>query len=152
MSNLNIDFQLISQDFDSKLKRLTKENPGIIRAGARSVNRAVIKDVKREFASRGYLPHKAESWGDAGFQGKGNVAQDVHKDLSAKIWFSSAMYHYKFVEYGANVKWRHRRGNFTLLPKPALTPIADEYWQTDKAAKVIEAYAQKQYDKINGGK
>ena len=149
---MNFDFELVTSDFDRKLKTLAREHPNYIRNGARAVNREVVKNVKKELAQRGYLPHNPQSFGDAGYLGQGNVNQAINKDLSGKIWFSKNYYHMKFVEYGANVKWRHKRGNFTLPARPVLNPKAKEYWESDKATDIIEKYLQMQYDRLTGGK
>lgn len=152
MNNIQIDFELLPNAYNSVLQTLSREHPNYIRNGARAVNREVVRNVKKELAQRGYSPHKPESFGDAGYMGKGNVSQAMNKDLSGKIWFSKNYYHMKFIEYGADVKWRHKRGNFTLPAKPALFPKAEEYWNTGKASQIIEQYLQKQYDKLTGGK
>lgn len=152
MSNTFIDFQLLTSDFERKFRTLARDNPKYIRNGARAVNRAVVRDVKRELAQRGYSPHKPESFGDAGYNGKGNVSQAINPDLSGKIWFSKNYYHMKFTEYGANVRWRQKRGNFVLPPRPALGPKAKAYWETGKAPQIIENYLQQQYNKTFGGK
>lgn len=161
----NAIISLDTKDFDRKFRELIKEHPNYIRNAAKTVNREVIKDVKRVMQSRGYLAHKPMSWGDAGFRGKGNIYQDVNKDLSGKLWFSSRAYHLKFVEYGANVRPQHKKyltfkidgqfyksEGFTLPAQPLLQPTADSYWKTDKAKNVMEKYLQKQYDKLTGAK
>lgn len=153
----SFDFELVTKDFDRKIQKLAKEHPSYIRSGAKAVNREVVKNTKKELAQRGYSPHKPMSFGDAGYlgisdKGEKNVSQNVFKDLSGKIYYASNYYHMRFIEYGANVKWRHKRGNFVLPARPSLHPKADEYWKTDKAVRIIERYLQNRYDKLTGGK
>lgn len=150
MSESAVQIIVNTSDIDRKLKQLAKDNPKFIKGGARAVNREVIKQLKRELASRGYLPHKAESFGDAGYLGKKNIASAVNKDLSVKIWYSKNYYQMKFNEYGAHVRWRHKRGDFILPGRPSLNPKAKEYWETGKAAEIIEKYLQQQYNKLMG--
>lgn len=151
-SGISYDVTLDTSDFDKKMQEFGREHPNFIKAGMRAVNRQVVKEVKKELRERGYLAHNPQSFGDAGYLGKGNVSFAVNKDLSAKIWFSSNYYHMKFQEYGAHVTWRHKRGDFTIPARPSLNTKAKEYWETGKASQIIEAELQKKYDKTMGDK
>lgn len=151
-SGVSFDVTLDTSDFDKKMQTFGREHPNYIKAGMRAVNRQVVKDVKNELRARGYLPHNPKSFGDAGFMGKGNVTFAVNKDMSAKIWFSKNYYHMKFIEYGANVRWKNKRGSFNIMARPSLTVKAKNYWETGKASQIIEKELQKKYDKLMGDK
>lgn len=151
-SGVSYDVTLDTSDFDKKMKEFGREHPNYIKAGMRAVNRQVVKEVKNELRARGYLAHNPQSFGDAGFMAKGNVSFAVNKDMSAKIWFARNYYHMKFVEYGANVRWKNKRGSFNIMAKPSLTVRAKEYWETGKASDIIEKELQKKYDKVMGEK
>ena len=158
MQGLNITVD--SLDFDSKFDTLLAERPSVAAAGMRKVNQQIIRDVKRECAGRGYLTHKPMSFGDAGYLK--NIKQYANKDFSGKIVFKKNAYHYKFIEYGANVTPRHkfiifkigdifyRSYGFNLPARPLLKPISDSYWKGDKAKSIMEEEIQKKYDKIMG--
>ena len=51
-------------------------------------------------------------------------------------------FYYRFIESGANVSWKNKKGNFYYKPKPFIKPISNDVWKNESSAIMQKKYEQ----------
>lgn len=144
--------EFIQLDYKELYKELTefdKQMPNSAIKLMRAVNNEVRKQIRKTARSRGYKAHKQMQWGDAGYSS--NIIVFANRDFTGKVMMSNNAFHYRFLEFGADVLPRHgkyltfkigdnwyKSEGFHLDARPLVYPVADSYWKTSKASQIME--------------
>lgn len=143
MAKVFNDYDLISIDYkdvERMLEQFDLKTPTWARTLMQAVNRVAIKKIKQESKSRGYSAHHQQVWGDSGYQK--NATSYANKDFSGKITMKRNAFYYRFIESGANVSWKNKKGNFYYKPKPFIKPISSDVWKNESSAIMQKKYEQ----------
>jgi hypothetical protein len=158
MAEQDITVEVDYKELEKELSQFDKEMPNIARKLMRAVNNEAKKKIRQEARSRGYKARKPMGYGDAGYSK--NLKSFADKGYQAKIMMTNNAFHYKFIEYGANVQPQHspyltfkigdqfyRSRGFTLPADPLIHPIANAIWGSSKASEIMDSKMQEEMNK-----
>lgn len=153
---INVPITIDKKDFEKKLGEFSYKMPSIARTLMNRVNTQIKKDVRKELKTRKYNTKSEKSIYK-------NIYSKSKKDFTAYIGVKNEAYHSRFIEHGAFIKskdgsfltfqingeWKKVK-SVTLEPKPFLEPVIKNYWDTEKANKIMEEAFDKIVDKLFG--